>query len=318
MKKLISAAIWVISLSAFFINCAHSVTIEKNNNINVTILGAGSPQPDINRFGPSTLVEINEKLFLFDIGRGAVTRLSQLDNPLKILPRLKNIFLTHLHSDHLMGLSDIYMTGWLYGRDDEFNLYGPTGSKDLINNLREAHQADINFRLLLKKQENPTAGIDATVKEFDKDQLVYDQDGIQITAFVVDHGPIKPSFGYKIEYAGKKVIISGDTKYSDNLIKHSKNSDLIIHEVAHASAQILKVKPILNKILSVHTTPYDAGRVFEATKPKLALYNHLLLFGSSPELLLTQTKKTYSGKVVVGQDLMKIVVSDEVKVYPHK
>lgn len=289
---------------------------ESTKLLTVTLLGTGSPAIDTNRFGASTLVEVGDKLFLFDSGRGAATRISQIGNPYNILPRLRHVFLTHLHSDHIIGLADIYMTGWVYGRKESIHIAGPSGSQAMMDNLRKTYESDIAFRSEFKNTKNAAAGLETSVKEIDQGQIVYDQGGVKIAAFLVDHGHVEPAFGYKIEYAGKTVILSGDTSYSENLIRQAKNADLIIHEVAQVSPALLKARPKMQKVLGLHTLPYDAGRVFSAATPKLAVYSHLVLLGVSEDELLSQTRETYSGRLLIGHDLMKIVVGDEITVHP--
>ena len=304
----------IVSLS-FGLSAKTTNTAPAGNNITVTLLGTGSPVLSAERFGPSTLVEAGEQKFLFDAGRGASIRLGQLADPRVIMPKIRHVFFTHLHSDHLMGLSDLYMTGWLYERNQPFHVYGPVGTAQMMADMRKTFQEDVKFRSPAKQDKtNPTEGLTVVALDFDKDRVVFEQDGVKVTAFSVDHGPIKPSFGYKVEYAGKSVVISGDTNYSTNLINYSKGVDLIIHEVAQASAQAIQAFPNMKKILSVHTTPQDAGRVFAETKPKLAVYNHILLFNVSAEELVTQTKETYTGDVRVGHDLMKIIIAEQVTV----
>lgn len=286
------------------------------DEIRVTLLGTGSPVVSAERFGPATLVEAGGKMFLFDTGRGALVRLGQLGDPRQLIPQLQHIFFTHQHSDHLVGLSDIYMTGWLYERNVPLHVYGPPGIKAMLGHLEQAFSGDIAYRKPLKQdQNNPTAGLQVIAAEFQSEnQIIYEHAGVRISAFAVDHGPIKPSFGYKIEYAGRKVIISGDTTYSDVLAKEAVHADLIVHEVAQASAGALKTFPHMQKILSVHTTPQQAAALFNKTKPKLAVYTHILLFGVTPDDVVAQTKASYNGDVLVGHDLMQLMIGKTIKV----
>jgi ribonuclease Z len=310
----------IMIATAGWLSIAHSEPVSGNENtgaLKVTLLGTGSPVLDINRFGPSVLVNAGGKLFLFDGGRGAATRISQVGNPYSIMPHLRHVFLTHLHSDHLIGLTDIYMTGWLYGRSKPMYITGPSGSQAMMDHLRNSYESDIDFRSELIRAKNPTAGLDVLVKEIDKSQLVYDEAGVKITAFLVEHGHIEPAFGYKIEYSGKSVILSGDTSYSENLVAHAKNADLIIHEVAQVSPAYLKSNPQWNTILSGHTLPRDAGRVFSETAPKLAVYSHIILVDISADEVLRQTRETYSGDLLVGHDLMQIILDDDIKIIPR-
>jgi ribonuclease Z len=274
----------------------------------VTLLGTGNPEPDPNRFSASTLIEAGNLKVLIDVGRGATIRLDQLQIPLS---RINVVFFTHYHSDHTIGLPDLLLTGWLpppsFGhRTAPLHVIGPVGAKNFLSNLARAYEADIKGRE--EDQNLPPEGVAATVEEFTKDGVVYDKEGVRVTAFEVDHG-IKPAYGYRIDYDGRSVLVSGDTRLSENLIKHGEGVDLLIHEVLVVSAELLKL-PAFQQILSIHTTPAQAGTVFARTHPKLAAYTHIGTLGTrtapAPSIadIVMQTRQNYRGPLVVGEDLM--------------
>jgi ribonuclease Z len=176
----------------------------------VTLLGTGSPIPIIDRFGPSTLVQAGSETLLFDCGRGVPVRLWQMHVPLRDITAL---FFTHLHSDHVVGFPDFWLTGWLpppFGhRTVKLHVYGPIGTADMMTHLQKAYKADIRIRIADEKV--PPEGVAIAVREI-TEGVVYEHNGVTVTAFDVDHGDlIKPSFGYRIDYAGRSVVISGDT-----------------------------------------------------------------------------------------------------------
>ncbi len=192
----------------------------------VTLLGTGSPAPLMNRFGPGTLVQAGGQTLLFDCGRGTTQRLIQLRVRLGEADKL---FLTHLHSDHIVGIPDLWLTGWLQaayaGRKGPFSVYGPAGTKGLMENLEKTYDWDIKTRIA--DQKVPPEAVAVRVAEF-KEGVVYDAGGVKVTAFEVDHGElIKPAYGFRFDYGGRSVVISGDTKFSENLIKHAAESPLI-------------------------------------------------------------------------------------------
>jgi ribonuclease Z len=273
----------------------------------VTLLGTGVPDPDPNRFSASTLIEAGDQKFLIDVGRGATIRLYQLRLPLS---QIDVVFFTHYHSDHTIGLPDLLLTGWLpppYAhRTKPLHVIGPTGAKNLLSNLAVAYSADIQGRE--EDQHLPPEGVATTVDEFTQDGTVYDQGGVKVTAFAVEHG-IKPAYGYRIDYDGRAVVLSGDTNFNENLIRHSEGVDLLIHEVFAIKSELLK-EPAFQKILSIHTTPSQAGTVFVRTHPKLAVYTHIAAFGTpavpAPSIadIVGETRQTYQGPLVVGEDLM--------------
>jgi ribonuclease Z len=293
------------------------------SDFKVTLLGTGTPQPRPDRFGPSTLVEAGDQKLLFDAGRGVPIRLRQLNIP---IGQITVLFLTHYHSDHTSGIPDLWLTGWLptpYARrTTRFHVIGPVGAKALISNLEKAYALDIKIRL--EDQKLPPAGAATEVEEFDKDGVVYENNGVKVIAFEVDHGPaIKPAVGYRVDYKGHSVLISGDTRYNENVIKYGTGVDLLIHEVAMAKPELMS-NPIVKVILAHHTTPREAGMVFTQAKPKLATYTHIDLQSTpqTPEAtlddLVAETRQTYAGPLEVGEDLMSFQIGDQVTVRRYK
>lgn len=193
--------------------------------ITVTLLGTGSPVPRVDRAGPATLVEAGGERLLFDCGRGAAQRLWQRQVPLSAIT---GVFLTHLHSDHVVGLPDLWLTGWLPtpygGRARPLALWGPRGTRNLAAGLREAYAADVRIRH--EGEGLPLAGVVLTATDV-APGVVFERGGVRVTAFAVDHGPrIKPAFGYRIDYDGHAVVISGDTHGNDNLVRHARGADV--------------------------------------------------------------------------------------------
>jgi len=285
----------------------------------VTLLGTGVPIPSPERFGPCTLVEAGDRKFLIDAGRGAAIRLYQLKIP---LGRIDLQLLTHFHSDHTSGLPDLWLTGWLsssFGaRTAPYRVVGPPGTRTLVENLERAYAADIKIRIADEKL--PPAGVRTEVTEFDRDGVVYQEGGVKAIAFEVDHGDvIKPCYGYRFEYGGRVVVLSADTRYNENVIRHGAGADLLIHEVASARPELMK-QAYIRRIIAHHTTQREAGRVFEQTKPKLAAYTHIVLLGDDTvppptvDDIVAETRQTYGGPLEVGEDLMTFDVGEAVKV----
>jgi ribonuclease Z len=279
------------------------------SDFRVTLLGTGIPVPQPDRFGPATLVEAGGQALLFDAGRGATVRLFQLRVPLR---EVGPLFLTHFHSDHTAGIPDIWLSGWLGGpwarRTTPFRVVGPTGTKDLMANLERAYAADIKIRMA--DENYPAEGVRVIAEEFPVGGVVHDKDGVRVTAFEVDHGDlIKPAYGYRIDYDGRAVVISGDTRLNKNVIRYGTGADLLIHEVAAVRPELLKDVQV-QRVMAHHTSPQDAGRVFQLAHPRLAVYTHLVLLArpDSPAVtvdeLVALTRATYDGPLVVGEDLM--------------
>jgi ribonuclease Z len=288
----------------------------------VTLLGTGTPIPSPDRFGPSTLIEVGDQKLLIDAGRGATIRLYQLDVP---IGRLDALLLTHFHSDHTSGIPDVWLTGWLQSyfgnRQAAFRVIGPPGTKRLMSKLEEAYAADMKIRM--EDEKLGPEGVATSVEEYQNDGVVYENNGVKVIAFEVDHGDvIKPAYGYRIEYKGRVAVISGDTRYNENVIKHAAGADLLVHEVAIARPELMS-DAYIQRIMAHHTTPREAGMVFEQTKPKLAAYTHLV-FLASPRIarasiaeLVAETRKTYRGPLETGEDLMCFEIGETITVRRH-
>jgi ribonuclease Z len=286
----------------------------------VTLLGTSAPTLDPELAGMSTLITIGKTKFLVDAGRGVVQQLSKLnpDNNAKAIAGIDRVLITHLHYDHTISLDDFWLSRWQNSRKRvPLKVWGPEGTQASVGHMIGAYEVDVADRftrsesLGIRGEGNPRIKILTT--EITQDGVIYAEDGIKITAFAVDHG--MPALGYRIDYANKAVVISGDTTYSPNLIKNAQNVDLIIHELFSFSPEY-KDNPVRPIILKAHTTAEQAGEVFNLTKPKLAVYSHI---GNFPKYdasmdYIALTKKNYLGRVIVGKDLMTITISDDVTV----
>ncbi len=311
----------LIVLPALLLGLMIGADARAQSDFKVTLLGTGSPVPLPNRFGPSTLVEVGGQKLLFDAGRGVPIRLRQLNLP---VGSINALFITHYHSDHTTGIPDVWLTGWLgiRGRTTPFRVIGPVGAKELMSNLEKAYALDVKIRL--EDEKNPPQGIATAVEEFGNDGVVYEQNGVKVIAFTVDHGAaIKPAVGYRIEYGGRSVVISGDTRYDQNVIKYGTGADLLIHEVCVARPELLG-NTIIQRIMAHHTDPQEAGRVFSQAKPKLAVYSHLVLLATnvtppiSDDDIVVETRKAYDGPLEVGEDLMSFEIGSTVTAHRYR
>ena len=276
----------------------------------VTLLGTGAPPPSLERFGPSTLVEVGREKFIFDAGRGAMQRLHQLGIPFS---EITGLFLTHHHSDHVVGFPDLWLTGWIgrpWGnRRMPLRVWGPVGTKEMMEQLPRAFHVDIRVR----SKSYPIEGVKLIAQEIGEGSVV-EKDDIRVTAFKVDHGGEElPAFGYRIDYRGRVAVLSGDTTFNTNLIEHARGADLLVHEVTAVAGRAAENEQQLKRINSNHTTPEQTGQIFARVKPKLAVYNHLLLFGSATvDDLIPATRQNYAGPLIVGEDLLQIEIGDRV------
>jgi ribonuclease Z len=293
--------------------------------LRVILLGSGGgPPPNPQRFGISTLVVAGTEKLMFDCGRAATIRMAQMG---MLLGELNKLFVTHLHSDHVIGIPDLYLTGWAsQGRVVPLRVWGPVGTRDMMTHLQKAFAFDIHIRRDVDERF-PADGI-KTVGTDIREGVVYEESGVKVTAFLVDHGPVKPAFGYRVDYRGHSVAISGDTKPSDNLVKFSQGVDLLIHEgggpkkteavegradelvrVSTGSAISVLTREQQWKVAHHHTDGLEAGEIFARVKPRLVVFSH----GGNAESL-PLVRQHYDGPVEIGEDMMTIDIGDTIGV----
>ena len=282
----------------------------------VTLLGTSTPNPLPDRFGPSTLVEAGNEKLLFDCGRGATIRLWQLRIPLGTV----KLFITHFHT---VGIPDLWLTGFAplpYGRRNApFAVYGPNGTVEMMSYLEKAYKADIvnrrEFILNFSPQQAAIAAKDI------EEGVVYDQNSVRVTAFHVKHANLKDAFGFRVDYRGHAVVISGDMAPNENFIKYAQGADVVIHGVGVARPELLEKDAGVRQMLATHhSSPEDAARDFARIKPKLAVYTHYTRprRDDIPEVsiaeIISRTRAIYSGPLEAGEDLMSISIGDSVTV----
>jgi ribonuclease Z len=291
---------------------------EAGEPLSVVLLGTGNPRPTLERFGPSILVSAGPERLLFDCGRGATQRLFQHGIP---LADVRDLFLTHLHSDHTVGIPDLWLTGWIFGRTKPLSIHGPTGTRDLAAGLEKAYSFDVHVRRDVD-EKLPPEGVVLSAMEIGEG-VVLRKGALRVTAFFVDHGPVRPALGYRVDFGERSVVLSGDTRPSPNLARAAKGADVLIHEVIdpeveRRSATSNLTTEQVRRIIEHHTTPEDAGRIFTAVHPRLAVYSHIVPSTATAADLISPTRKTYSGPLEVGEDGMTIEIGEKIRVFRYK
>jgi ribonuclease Z len=270
----------------------------RSDGMRVTLLGTGTPFPNTKRFGSAILVEVAGKKLLFDCGRGVVIRLTQGGaSPNEI----DGLFLTHLHSDHVVGIPDLWLPGWFLGRSRPLRIWGPAGTSSMVKHLARAFAFDSRIRQAAP-DPLPAKGVEIDAKEIEQGET-YNDGLARVSAFLVDHGTVKPAFGYRIDSADHSVVISGDTKFCQNLVDFARGADCLIHAAWSADWKN-PTPPSKRSIASAE----DAGRVFAIVKPKLAVAYHY----KDEEGLEDAVRKEYKGPFVIARDLMVINVGKRV------
>lgn len=296
--------------------------MKDKEGITIFTVGTASPMPG-QRVQTGTAVIINGHFFMFDVGDGVVMKAENMALPLN---RLDGIFITHWHSDHMMDLPSLISRSWLLGRTHDLHLYGPDGT----DTLNQAIDQFLHIENQHRVDHHGLATMDvskakAIAHEFKNVQggkeVVYDQDGIRITAFDVDHAPIKPAVGYVIEYNGKKVVISGDTKKNDLVLEMAQDADVLLHEVILNSLlqqmeALLKEEgmerngKIVHDIQDYHTTPAEVAEIATKANVKKLILHH---FAPAPDVraiknLYKKELKGYNGTIVFSNDGDKFVI----------
>ncbi len=264
----------------------------------VVLLGTGFPRPSADRAGPAAAIVIGDKTFVVDAGRGVVMRLASAKLPLS---GVQCVFLTHLHSDHIDGLPDLYNTPWVLGRTKPFELYGPEGTPEIADAMLKFFAADIHIRAdLTEMHPREGARINTHVVH---EGVVYEDSSVRVTAFAVDHRPVEPAFGYRFDSGGRVIVISGDTRPSDNLIRYAKGADVLVHEAyleeyfSHSDTS-----EVAARLRAYHTTAEQAGQVATSAGVKLLVLTHLIP-GDNDAEFLRRASQTFKGRVMVGHDL---------------
>jgi ribonuclease Z len=292
---------------------------QQPGTLHVTLLGTGNPRPSMERFGQSILVEAGSRRILIDAGRGSAQRLFEI-GAREWLVGIDAVFLTHLHSDHVVGLPDLWLTSWVFGRARALEVIGPPGTAEMSGHLQQAFQWDVAMRS--KDEGFPLEGVRLAARNV-QPGVVYDQDGLRVTAFAVEHGGvITPAYGYRVDFQGRSVAFSGDTKLFEPIVEHAKGVDVLVHEVISPEVEMKRAQVqgahAIERVISHHTSPEQVGTIFSRVKPRLGVYSHIVPSPTTAEDLIGPTRRTYAGPLAVGYDLMTITIGETIEVYPRK
>ncbi|MES3033764.1 MAG: MBL fold metallo-hydrolase [Gemmatimonadota bacterium] len=270
----------------------------------VVMLGTGTPIPDPERSGPGVAVVVDSVAYLFDAGTGVVRRAVAAGRdgiPALLAPRLGTLFLTHLHSDHTMGLNDVLFTPWIQGRKEPLALYGPIGTRRLVDGIVTGNSEDIEMRL--GSPGGPAAGaFTATVHEITEGTVFRDA-RVTIRAFAVPHSRWTHAFGYRIQTPDKVIVISGDARANDAIARECNGCDILVHEVYSDSG--FTTIPVVRQAYHshAHTSATQLGDIATRARPALLVLYHQLFFGASDATLLREVRSRFGGRVVSAKDL---------------
>lgn len=267
----------------------------------VVLLGTGFPRPDPNASGPATAVVVGDRVFLVDAGVGVERRMAAAHLPINGPTAL---FITHLHSDHTLGLADLILTSWVMQRSGPLHAFGPPGLQPMVDHLMAAYSVDLKVRT--EGLEHETLDKSRVIVQEIQPGVVYDSGGVKVTAFRVDHGPLV-AYGYRFDTPGRVVVISGDTRPSEELVKAAKGADVLVHEVYSASHLKVENRPGGDDwpayMKSLHTSDVELGQIAERIHPKLLVLTHIIRMGATDEEMLAAVRQGFKGEVVMGKDL---------------
>jgi ribonuclease BN (tRNA processing enzyme) len=297
---------------------------ERPTRTKVVLLGTGTPVPDPDRSGPATAIVVGDSAYLIDFGPGVVRRAEQavLERGIKALEpgNLKVAFVTHLHSDHTAGYSDLILTGWTSGRTVPLEVYGPSGLQSMTEHILQAYRIDIQTRTNPDgNQRRFPDGWKVNAHEI-KPGVIYKDEKVTVTAFATKHA--MESYGYRFDTPDRSIVISGDTNPVEETIKACNGCDVLVHEAQPVELLAKMPESIQAFVAKYHTTTEQLAELAGKAKPKLLVIYHTVSFPpgiapprllppkggagalyASPEMLQKEIGSRYSGKFVIGKDL---------------
>lgn len=270
----------------------------------LVLLGTGTPNADPDRAGPASAVVVDNTAYLIDAGAGIVRRAAAAARsgiPALEAPRLSRVFVTHLHSDHTLGLPDLMFTPWVLERAVPLEVYGPPGIREMVTHLEAAYAEDVRRRIDGLQPQNATGWeVRAHVVE---PGTVYRDSLVTVTAFAVPHEEWAHAFGYRFESADRVIVLSGDTRPSDAVVEACAGCDVLVHEV-YSDAGFARRTPDWQRYHArAHTSASELAAIATRAQPRLLVLTHQLFWGTTPDALVAEVRAGYDGRVVSGNDL---------------
>jgi ribonuclease Z len=286
------------------------------------LCGTGSPMPDIKRAGPCIAVAAGRRFFVIDAGQGSTRNALLMRLP---VDRTDAVLLTHFHSDHIADLGELALQRWVRGSaETPINVVGPIGVDQVVEGFNLAYRLDAQYRVAHHGPKTvPPSGSGGIAMPFelssepDSSAVVFDDDDVMVTAFRVDHRPVDPAVGYRIDYKGRSLVVSGDTVYSESVLSHSQGADLLFHDALNAAiigivnenadlADVSSAAAVTSDILSYHAAPQDAARIAQAAGVRRLVLYHLI--PPVPALMkrafVGDATKYFKGPIDIAEDGM--------------
>ncbi|MBN2242591.1 MAG: MBL fold metallo-hydrolase [Acidobacteria bacterium] len=273
----------------------------------LVLLGTGYPYPSADRAGPSCAVVVGGVAFIVDAGRGIGMRIAAAGIPWSAI---RSVFITHLHSDHIDGLPDLFHSCWQFGGGRPFELYGPEGIRGVAEGILKFYEADIRIRRDLT-EKLPAEGAEIDARAIGEGVVYSAPDRVRVTAFAVNHRPVEPAFGYRFDAGGRSIVITGDTRPDPNLDRFARGADILVHE-AYVNGDTASRQDGSHSwtIYDYHSSAAEAGAAARKANVKILVLTHLIPGNAPEKYFLDEAKRNFSGRVIVGRDLLRIPVPD--------
>lgn len=271
----------------------------------LVLLGTGTPNADPDRWGPAAAIVVNDQSYLVDAGVGIVRRAAAVAakgvTGLRA-SELRRVFITHLHSDHTLGLADLMLSPWVLERTTPLSVYGPSGIAAMTQHIEEAWREDIAMRLYGLEPQS-TRNYKAVTREI-KAGRIFEDGNVRVDAIPVPHGSWPEAFGFRFQTADRVFVISGDTRPSDTIADACQGCDVLMHEVYSAVKLSSRPEDWQTYHRAVHTSTVELAKLAAKARPKLLVLYHQLFWGATDADLLREIREAgYSGMVVSGRDL---------------
>lgn len=301
-----------------------------DGKLHIFLLGTGGPMNNPVRVASSIAIIAAGEMILFDIGPGSYRNADILRLPTQ---NLSMVFLTHFHSDHIGDLGEANMLSWVNGRENPLEVYGPKGVDKVVNGFSMAYELDTGYRIahhgseILSLKNSKMISKEIIINNPSEKQLCFDRNGLQVFAFQVDHSPIKPALGYRIEYEGNVIVITGDTIKTDNLVEQCRNADLLFSEaisfkmldniiVGARQQGSPRFAKILKDIQNYHMNPITAAKLANDSEAKKLIIVHITppLINEKVEMLyIMGMNEIFKGDIILGKDNMKFRLDRKLK-----
>jgi ribonuclease BN (tRNA processing enzyme) len=284
------------------------VTAQETFRTRVVLLGTGTPNADPERSGPATAIVVDDRAYLVDAGAGVVRRAAMAARDREIpalrVPQLHHVFLTHLHSDHTVGLPDLLLSPWVLDRPVSLNVYGPPGTKKMMDGIVDAWSADISVRIDGPEPRDANRNAYRALTTEIEPGLVYEDDLVKVYAILVDHGGWEQPVAYRFVGPDRTIVISGDTRPSDSIVEACGGCDILVHEV-YSAERFTTRPPAWQRYHSrFHTSTVELADIANRARAGLVVLYHHLFWGTDDEGLLREIRAAgYSGPLVSGRDL---------------